>query len=138
MRFVDSNVFVYAILKPRRKLTKEEEEIKNKAKGIYQRIIENEKVVTSVVHLAEVANILEDAANLAFSTSFIEEVYRTKNIQVEGVTIEDYILATLEAKNKNVSINDMLAYLIMSRRGLKEIFSFDKHFDNLNVIRIEN
>lgn len=46
MRFVDSNVFVYAIFKPKRKLTKEEEEIKNKAKKIYQRIIKSEEVIT--------------------------------------------------------------------------------------------
>ncbi|WXG41745.1 MAG: type II toxin-antitoxin system VapC family toxin [Candidatus Freyarchaeum deiterrae] len=138
MRFVDSNVFIYAILKPKRNLTEEEKELKNKAKGIYQRIVENEEVVTSVVHLSEVANILEDAANLTLSVNFIEEVYKTKNIQIEGVTKEDYISATLEAKNKKISINDMLAYLIMLRKGIKEIFSFDKHFDNLKVIRIED
>nr|MDO8081116.1 type II toxin-antitoxin system VapC family toxin [Candidatus Freyarchaeota archaeon] len=138
MRFVDSNVFVYAILKPKRKLTKEEEELKNKAKMIYQRIVKNEEVVTSVVHLSEVANILEDAANLTYSINFIEEVYKTKNIQIEGVTKEDYFSATLEAKNKNISINDMLAYLIMLRRGIEEIFSFDRHFDNLKVVRLED
>jgi predicted nucleic acid-binding protein len=138
MRFVDSNVFIYAILKPKRNLTEEEKELKNKANGIFQRIVEEEEVVTSVVHLSEVANILEDAVNLTFSINFVEEVCKTKNIQIEGVTREDYISATLEAKNKKISINDMLAYLIMLRRGIKEIFSFDKHFDNLKVVRIED
>lgn len=137
MRFVDSNVFIYAILKPKRKLTKQEEELKDKAKRIYQRIIEKEEVVISVVHLSEIANILEDAANLTYSINFIEEVYKTRNIHVEGVTEEEYLSASLEAKNNNVSINDMLAYLIMSRKGIKEIFSFDKHFNNLNVTRID-
>ncbi|MBS7252095.1 MAG: type II toxin-antitoxin system VapC family toxin [Candidatus Freyarchaeota archaeon] len=137
MRFVDSNVFLYAILKPKRKLTKQEEELKDKAKRIYQRIIDREEVILSVVHLSEIANVLEDVANLASSINFIEEVYKTRNIHVEGVTKEEYLSAVLEAKNGNVSINDMLAYLIMARKGIKEIFSFDKHFDNLNVIRIE-
>jgi hypothetical protein len=138
MRFVDSNVFIYAILKPKRKLTEDEKELKNKAKGIYQRIVENEEVVTSVIHLSEVANVLEDAANLTLSINFIEEIYKTKNILIEGVTREDYLSATIEAKNKNISINDMLAYLIMLRKGINEILSFDKHFDNLKVIRIED
>ncbi|MHA1604575.1 MAG: type II toxin-antitoxin system VapC family toxin [Candidatus Freyarchaeota archaeon] len=138
MKFVDSNVFIYAILKPRRKLTERIEELKNKAKRIFQRIIENEKVVTSVVHLSEVANVLEDAVDLTFSISFIEEIYKTRNIQVEQVAPEDYISAALGAKNMHISINDMLAYLIMQRKGIKEVFSFDKHFDNLKVIRIDD
>ncbi|MHA1579279.1 MAG: type II toxin-antitoxin system VapC family toxin [Candidatus Freyarchaeota archaeon] len=138
MKFVDSNVFIYAILKPRRKLTERMEELKNKAKRIFQRIIENEKVVTSVVHLSEVANVLEDAVDLTFSISFIEEIYKTRNIQVEQVAPEDYISAALGAKNMHISINDMLAYLIMQRKGIKEVFSFDKHFDNLKVIRIDD
>ena len=138
MKFVDSNVFIYAILKPKRKLTERMEELKNKAKRIFQRIIEGERVITSVVPLSEVANILEDTSNLAHSISFVEEIYKTRNIRVEQVTSEDYLSAVLGAKNMNVSINDMLAYLIMQRKGVKEIFSFDKHFDNLEVTRIED
>jgi len=32
-----------------------------------------------------------------------------------------------------VSVNDALAYLIMKRRNVNEIYTFNKHFEKLNV-----
>ncbi len=62
MKFADANVFIYAILKPRRELSEKELEIKSRAKAILARINEGEEVFTTVVHLSEVANVLEDCA----------------------------------------------------------------------------
>lgn len=54
MRFIDANVFTYAILKPRRPLSDREREIKERAKRILRRVNEGEEVATTVVHLSEV------------------------------------------------------------------------------------
>jgi predicted nucleic acid-binding protein len=35
-----------------------------------------------------------------------------------------------------VSANDALAYLLMKEHGLDEVYSFDRHFDQLDVTRI--
>lgn len=67
MRFIDGNVFLYAILRLKRRLTKEEAERKSKANEIYRRVNREEQVLTSVPHVSEVANVLEDAVNLGFS-----------------------------------------------------------------------
>jgi len=44
MRFVDSNVFLHALLIPRRKLTVEEQRVKDESRGIVKRIEEGEKL----------------------------------------------------------------------------------------------
>jgi len=133
MRFIDANVFIYAILKPRRQLTDRECRIKTIAKRILERIDKGEEVVTSVVHLSEVANILEDIAGITFTTSFIRDLLFKGNIHVEKVTMEDYLESTLLAREKSISINDALAYIIMKRRKINEIYTFDKHFRELDV-----
>ena len=59
MRFVDSNVFLHAFLRPRRPLQEHESRIKKAAREILLRLEEGEETSTTVVHLSEVANILE-------------------------------------------------------------------------------
>lgn len=58
-RFLDSSVFLHAYLRPKRKLTPEEEEVKARAAKIMTRVEEGEPVATSAIHLAEALNIVE-------------------------------------------------------------------------------
>lgn len=136
MRFVDTNVFIYALLKPRRKLTNQEIQIKKGAKQILHRIHGGEEVLTSTAHVSEMASVLEDAVNLTFAISFTQDLITRWNISIEAVDKAMYISAVTHANEKKVSINDALAYVIMQRRDMGEIYSFDRHFDNLPVDRI--
>jgi predicted nucleic acid-binding protein len=137
MRFIDANVFIYAVLKPKRALNEKEQEIKNASKEIFTRVNEGEEVITTVVHLSEVANVLEDAANLSRSISFLRDILLKRNVVVEAVSEKDYMESVLLADEKRVSINDVLAYLLMKRKGIEEIYTSDKHFENFDV-RIVN
>lgn len=137
MRFVDSNVFIYAVLKPRRALTSGEKKIKQASKAILERINQGEQVITSTVHLSEVANILEDAANQALAIKFIIGLMSRSNIVVATVTREQYLLAAIMAEEKHVSVNDALAYVIMRQEQITEIYTFDQHFRNLPVEMID-
>ncbi|MCK4731742.1 MAG: PIN domain-containing protein [Methanophagales archaeon] len=56
-----------------------------------------------------------------------------KNVIVERVSDKDYMECVLLAEEKRVSINDALAYLLMKRRRITHIYTFDKHFQNLDV-----
>jgi predicted nucleic acid-binding protein len=133
MRFIDANVFIYAVLKPKRELNEKEQEIKNASKEIFKRVNEGEEVITTVVHLSEVANVLEDAANLSFAISFLKDILLKRNVSVEEVSDKDYMGSVLLAEEKRVSINDALAYLLMERKGIEAIYTSDKHFENLDV-----
>lgn len=136
MRFVDANVFIYALLKPRRKLRVDEQNIKVSAKAIFERINDGEEVLLSTVHLSEIVNVLEDSVGNNFSINFMKDVMSKINITIESVSKDQYLLSTLIAEDKNVSINDALAYVLMRENDISEIYSFDKHFDNLPVNRI--
>ncbi|RLE86483.1 MAG: hypothetical protein DRJ49_07790 [Thermoprotei archaeon] len=137
MRFIDSNVFLHAFLIPRRKLTSKEKYIKERAKSIVKRIEEGEKVATTVVHISEIVNILESGLDLKSSLGFLTWIIVSGNIRVYPVTLEDYESALPLAKEHGVSVNDALAYLIMKAHGIREIYSFDKHFDKFkDIVRV--
>ena len=137
LRFVDSNVFLHAFLVPRRSLTEDEKYVKDEAKGIVKGIEEGEEVVTSTVHLSEVVNIVESGLSLQKSLGFLSWAVASDNVKVRPVTLEDYEAALTLAKDNDVSVNDALAYLFMVADGVREIYSFDRHFDNLkDIIRL--
>ncbi|ATZ60917.2 MAG: type II toxin-antitoxin system VapC family toxin [Methanosarcinales archaeon Met12] len=133
MRFIDANVFIYAVLKPKRELSEREWEVKNASKEIFKRINEGEEVITTVVHLSEVANVLEDAANLSFAISFLKDILLKRNVNVDMVSDRSYMESVLLADEMGVGINDALAYLLMKKKRIEEIYTFDKHFENLDI-----
>jgi predicted nucleic acid-binding protein len=135
IKFIDSNVFVYAYVKPKREISEKISRMKEKAKEILMKInYGEERVVTSVVHMCEIANVIESLANLSKSIEIIENILNNKNIIVKDVTTQDYIEAVRVANREKVSVNDALAYVIMRNNNISEIYTFDeKHFKKLNV-----
>ncbi len=137
MRFIDANVFLYAVVKPKGKVSNKILERKEKAKRILLRVENGEEVATTVVHLSEVANILEAKLNLSTALKFVENLLLAENIMILPVSREDYLMALLIAKEKNVSVNDALAYLKMKEINVKEVYTFDNHFKNLDVAIVQ-
>jgi len=135
MRFVDSNVFVHALLKPRRSLERHEAEIKEGAKKILTRIEEGEEAVTTVVHVSEVANILESRMPPEGSWRVLSALASMRGLTLAGVTGDAYRAAIQASNILGVGVNDSLAYAAMMDGGVREIYSFDRHFDGLPEIR---
>ncbi len=133
MRFIDANIFLYAALKPKGRISGRILERKERSKRILLRVENGEEVATTAAHLSEVANILEAKVNLATALKFVENLLLAENIRILPVSQEDYLRALLIAKEKNVSVNDALAYLKMREINAKEIYTFDNHFKNLNI-----
>jgi predicted nucleic acid-binding protein len=136
MRFVDSNVFLHAFLKPRRELSKEEGRVKEAAKEIVRGIEGGEGVAMSTVHLSEVVNIIESGLGLQKSLGFLAWAISSANIDVYPTDVGDYGSALSVARDRGVSANDALAYLLMKEHDLDEVYSFDRHFDLLDVTRL--
>lgn len=134
MRFVDSNVFLHAFLAPRRTLRKEEQKVKDEAKAIVERIEGDEEVAMTTAHLSEVINIIETGIGLQKSLGFLAWIITKKNIKVYPVAVEHYETAMPLAKDRRISANDALAYLSMKAHRMEEIYSFDKHFDQLKDV----
>ncbi len=135
MRFVDSNVFLHAFLVPRRDLTPKEKKAKEEAKSIVEALEAGEEAAMTTAHLSEVVNIIETGLGLRESLGFLSWAAASGNLAILPVGREDYEEALAMAKEAEVSANDALAWVAMTRLGLTEIYSFDKHLDRLRGIR---
>ena len=135
-RFIDASAILYAVIEPKKPLSKQLLKMKLNAKNILKRINEGEQVITSVVHLSEVSNILEAIKPFSEVANFITDLMMKDSIQVLDVAADDYKTAAFLAKRYEVGVNDTLAKLLMDSNNIGEIYSFDKHFDSLQVKRI--
>ncbi len=135
MRFIDASVFLYAFLKPKRGVPKDVLKLKERAKEILSRIDEGEEVVTTVVHLSEVANILESYASRVKSIEYIKAILSKPSIHVYNVDVASYSEAVLKAEEYGIGVNDALALVFMERLGLSEIYSFDSDFDKVGWVK---
>jgi len=116
-RFLDSSVFLHAYLRPRRRLTPREAMVKEAARGILARVEGGEPIITTVLHVSEVANILESRLGLAESMGFIARLLSFDNVEVLEVSARDYEHVLAVAQRYAVSLNDAVAYLKYGERG---------------------
>ncbi len=99
------------------------------------RLRDGDEALTSACHIAEVVNILESGRGLSESLGFLSWALSGKNFKVVGVGRDEYEASLPVAQDSEVSANDALAYVLMTRAGLSEIYSFDKHFDKFQEIK---
>ncbi len=93
-------------------------------------------MLTSIVHVIEVANVLEDAAGFRFAARFVRDILSKPNLKIVSVTAELYFAAAELALEHEVGVNYSLATLIMKEKGLNAAYSFDRHLDRLGVTRL--
>lgn len=135
MRFLDANVFVYAYYKPKRTLTEKEETAKEEAKRIVRNISTGkEQVLTTVVHVSEIVNILKNGMPKEALTQTIQGLFMLDNIVILDVTRAEYFAAIAIGDDLKLEPNDALAVDIMRERGIKEIYSFDEHFNRVSGV----
>ena len=94
MKFLDTNVFVYAYYKPKRQLSEKELQMKMLSKKIISDVSSGKvEVITTVVHVSEVANILKHGLSLEQLTVLIQGLFMLDNVKVLGVSAEEYFAA---------------------------------------------
>jgi hypothetical protein len=133
MRFIDANVFIYAVLKPKTALPELVLKRKTAAKEIFLRVNGGEPVTTTTVHLSEVANVLEDVAGLDFACDLLSALLSKPSIIVQSVSADNYRASTRLAQKYSISINDALALVVMEQQAIDEIYTFDRHFSQAPV-----
>jgi uncharacterized protein len=132
MRFLDSNIFVYAYYKPNKVLSEKEETLKEEAKKIIQSISQGkEQVTTTVVHISEVVNILKHGVEKEMLTKTILGLFMSDNIVILDVTKDAYFAAVALGDDLKLEPNDSLAVDIMRQNDITEIYSFDGHFNKI-------
>lgn len=135
MRFIDASVFLHAYIKPKRSLKPHEKKIRENAKKIITRVNGGEEVTITVVHLSEIANILEDFLSLDTALELESGILSRENIEITNVSADDYMTTIPIASDNKIGLNDALASLIMKNEGITEIYSFDKDFDKVESVK---
>jgi len=136
IRFIDSNVFIHALLQPRRRLKDHEVQIKEGAKKILERVMEGEEVSTTVVHLSETANILESRISIERTSQILTSILNFPSLKVMSVDEQEYSAAVAYSSHGSFGVNDALAVIKMEKQDMTEIYSFDKHLDGKGLFRL--
>ena len=135
MRFLDANVFIYAYYKPKKQLNQKEKQMKERAKQIISNVSQGKIEVTmTVVHLSEIVNILKHGMPLDQLNKIIRGIFMLDNVRIHGVTREAYFAAAELGEDLKLEANDALAVDVMRLNGIREIYSFDEDFDQIEGI----
>src|SRR5712692_632765 len=135
MKFLDSNIFIYAFYTPKRQLSASEKSVKAFAKKIVTDVSEGtESVITTVVHLSEVVNILKHGLTPGRLADLVTSLIMLDSIDILAVGKNDYLAATELGRDLEMDSNDALAVKIMQVRKVKEIYSFDRVFERIEGI----
>ncbi len=136
MRFLDANIFIYAYYRAHTNLNKEQRLMKEKSKDIVNQINEGkQRVITTVVHLSEISNLLKRSMNPEELEALMLTLYSLDNVNIEGVSADDYLVAIDTARELALDPNDALAINVMQKNAINEILSFDKGFDEVDGIK---
>jgi len=135
MRFLDSNVFIYAYYKPKKPLTQKEKQMKEQAKKILTNVSQGkENVIMTVIHISEVVNVLKHGLPFNELITIIRGLFMLDNLKIMDVTREGYFAAVELGEDLKLEANDALAVDVMRLNGLEEIYSFDEDFDQIEGI----
>jgi len=135
MRFLDANVFIYAYYKPKKQLTQKEMQMKDQAKKIIANVSQGkENVIITVVHVSEMVNILKHGMRPDQVTAIIRGLFMLDNVRILDVTRDAYFAATELGDDLKLEANDALAIDVMRLNGIREIYSFDEDFDQIEGI----
>ena len=126
--FVDTNIFL-------RYLTGDDPEQAPKARALLERAERGEiQLVTTVLTIAEIVWVLEsvyepDRASIRVKVVAI--------LGLEGLSVEDQevlLQAIVWYEEKNVDFADAYSAAWMERRGLGEVYTFDRDFDRFEEL----
>ncbi len=135
---VDSNVFIHGILKPRKNISKSNKELKKRANDLVLRINNGEPVGICVIQLSEVIRIFENLKEHEIAFRLQKFFLKSPTIKKFPVYGEDLLHAHSivdRYMDNKISFNDAVAYSVMKREDIGEIYSFDKHFDIFDDIK---
>jgi predicted nucleic acid-binding protein len=99
------------------------------------RINRGERVGLTVVQLVEIANVLEIYMPMEAAYHVEKFLLYAPHVEIHQVDRETCIEAFKIAEERKVGLSDAIAYIVMLREGVREIYSFDVDFDRLDGIK---
>jgi predicted nucleic acid-binding protein len=129
MRFVDTNIFIYAITA--------HPIFGQTAKSILERIENSETAVTSTIVLCEIAWVLEAMGKQGDIEPTLEKILSYKSLKTVEISTDDLLIGANNMASCKVDFNDGVNIALMTRLGISEIYSNDqKHLGKLDFLKI--
>jgi len=128
LRFVDSNVFIYVLVKS----PKDDYVI---AKRILQRIEEGEEAVTNMAVIQEIVNWLEYNNRRREIEKLLTAINSYIAMRKAGVSWSDMIAAMDDMNKYGLDFVDALTLQTMKRNNINEIYTNDRDFDRVKWVR---
>ncbi|MCW4012164.1 MAG: type II toxin-antitoxin system VapC family toxin [Candidatus Bathyarchaeota archaeon] len=128
-RFIDTNIFLYAM--------SSHPEFVSTARSILKRVEKGEPASTSIMVLSEIAWVFEARGQQSRIQEAYELILSYENLSILEATTDDLIVASVYVNKHNIDFNDAVNLSIMKREGINEIYSNDKkHLGNIPEIMI--
>ena len=128
-RFVDTNVFIYAITG--------HPKFGETAKAILKRVEDGEDAVTSTLVLCEVAWVLEAMGRQGDIKATLEMILSYDNLDVADFDADDLLVGANHTAIYDMDFNDGVNVSIMERLNVKEVYSNDeKHLGKVDFIQL--
>jgi predicted nucleic acid-binding protein len=129
MRFVDTNVFIYALTA--------HPAFGQTAKRILERIEKGEETVTSTLVLCEISWVLEAMGKQGSITPTLEKILSYKSLKTVEVTPDDLLMGANNMADYGVDFNDGVNMALIMRLGVSEVYSNDqKHLGKLDFLKV--
>jgi len=129
MRFVDTNIFVYALTG--------HPKFGEVAKAILERIEAGEDALTSTLVLCEVAWVLEAMGRQNEIKSTLEKILSYDALKIVGFDEDDLLVGANNMLIYNIDFNDGVNVAIMERNGVREVYSNDKkHLGRIDFLKL--
>jgi len=128
-RFVDTNVFIYALTA---------HPLFGKiAKNILERIENGEPTITSTLVMCEVAWVLEAMGKQGDIKPSLEKMMSYKALKVVGFSGDDLLVGANNMIAENLDFNDGVNLALMMRLGVTEVYSNDqKHLGKVDFLKL--
>jgi len=129
MYLVDTNIFLEVLLSRAKK-----EECKNFLRAL--RDGKKSGIVTDFT-IHSIVVIMDQLKKLSELKTFLLSLLAYRGLHVYSTTIADEVKATEVAAEQNLDMDDAIQYSSALSAKADAMVSFDKHFDNLKIPRIE-
>ena len=123
--FVDSNVIIYAFTRS------------GNRQQCRELLVNREGLVANTLVLLESFAKLATITEHAHATEVVRYLLGLGNLEIVNMDNNLFFESVKRNKKYHLKISDLIHYTTALLSNCKEIISYDKHFDNLEIKRIE-
>ncbi len=92
-------------------------------------------MATSLIHISEIANILGARTSIETTADIISGLLDLPNLKIIEPTKILYESAVEDSRAYKIGVNDALAFILMKREAISEVYSFDRDFEKLKDLK---